>query len=154
MRTLLHKTLMVTFLAVFCASFQAHASSSGISLDKAVAEASALAAKTPGWKAMLGDGSSMKPHYGRGDVLLVKSTRLDRVQKGMMVVFRDSEGDLVGHTVVAKTPDGLQVRGVNNAANDLDLVTPANYEGVIVGVLHTNGRGDTRSLPVVLGKSR
>ncbi len=151
MKALQQKTLFLTiFFSIVAAGF-AQASSSGISLNRAADEAQRLAAHRPGWSVMLGSGSSMNPHYGNGDIVIVDDSNLKSIRPGMIAVYKDNEGDLVGHTVVAVTPDGLRVKGINNSGEDSELVNSSNYRGVVVGILRTDGRGSV-SLPTVIGK--
>lgn len=152
MKAPLHITLVTVFVAVLSMFSQTYAASTAISLDQAAQEAALIASNKPGWSAMLGDGTSMKPHYGKGDVLLIQTSSLNRIRPGMIAVYRDAGGDLVGHTVVDATSRGLRVKGLNNLSADSEWVTRDNYQGVVVGVLHTNGKGTGNGLPLVIGK--
>lgn len=152
MKTPLLQVLLSVTLLSFATISPLSARSTTVPLDKAVQEANALVRNFPNWQVMLAGGSSMKPHYSDGDVLLVDKAPLSQIRTGMMVVYLDREGDLVGHTVIDSKDGAFVVRGINNRRDDQEHVTAENYRGVIVGVLHTNGRGATGDLPTVLGK--
>lgn len=127
---------------------------SNVSYQNALRDAQTVASMNGAWKVMRGAGLSMNPYYSEKSLLLVDTQVQNRIEPGMVIVYRDQSGERVGHTVVAATPAGFITRGLNNPTNDTALVSAAAIEGVVFGVLHTDGRvpaGDT--LPVVLGKS-
>lgn len=50
----------------------------------------------------------------------------------MTVVYVSRRGSRVAHTVVGETRGGYLLQGVNNDEEDEELLTPANYIGVVV----------------------
>lgn len=103
----------------------------------------------------------MAPYYGEGSVLLVDRAPYNKLRAGMMVVFRDADGDTVGHWLVRQENGGWVTQGVNNVELDPELLTEANYQGVIFGVLNSRGAdaeglrvASQMQLPRVIGKSR
>ncbi|MGE9297261.1 MAG: hypothetical protein ACQKBV_13340 [Puniceicoccales bacterium] len=131
-----------------------------VSLSKAISDAEKVAQSNPNWCVMLADGFSMAPHYGANSVLIIDQTNFRQLEAGMIVVYRDQEGDLVGHQLLARTADGWTAQGVNNPGEDPELVTPSNFRGVIFGVLNTRGAdamglriAQQKGLPRVIGKT-
>ncbi len=148
-------SILITFVTIaFLATLKAPASTgSNVPYLNALRDAQAVASMDGSWKVMRGAGLSMNPYYSEKSLLLVDTHVPDRIEPGMVIVYRDSNGDLVGHRVEASSPAGVVTRGLNNPSNDPALVPAAAIEGVVFGVLHTDGRvpaGDT--LPVVMGK--
>lgn len=151
------------FLAaiVMAAAWMATASAAGlggqnspVSYRRALADAERVASLNPDWMVMRTAGNSMTPHYGDNAVLVVSKINYRSLRPGMIVVYRDQAGDLVGHTLVAMNADGWIARGQNNRINDPHPVTPENLVGVIFGVFHSAG-ADLRigkHLPLVISK--
>ena len=54
------------------------------------------------------------------------------LEKGMTVVYLNSRGRMVAHSLTGDIPKGWIAQGVNNAEEDDDLVTKENLIGVIV----------------------
>lgn len=157
-------TLLFAILTIGICSAQARVSGvsmlTNVPMAQAINDAQQAADQNAGWMVMLGDGRSMAPYYGKGSVLLVEKTDFSHLKPGMMAVFQDAEGDLVGHWLIRKEGAGWVTQGVNNAALDADLMTQGNYVGVIFGVLKTAGEDATgvayarqHNLPRVIGKS-
>lgn len=149
----------ILILAALLAGFASTASGSirsGVSLDRAAQEAINLTASRPGWEVMVAEGRSMAPHFAAGDILITDSRAFARIRPGMIVVYRDKDGDLVGHSVTAASDKGWMVKGINNHGPDPDIVNASNFIGVLVGILHTNGKrsNSTPALPTVIGKTR
>ena len=108
---------------------------------------------------MRGSGSSMLPYYGENSVLIVETASYNNLQLGMSVVYRDSNGDLVGHLLQGKSGDDWYARGFNNKKQDPQLITERNYVGVIFGILSGNSSGERANgyssnakYPIVNGK--
>jgi len=157
-----HKILFILILAFLPFVSQATFvnNHSGVPLKQAIEDARAVAERDHSWHVMLGDGVSMSPYYGSGTVLLVDRAPFRDLQPGMMVVFRDGSGDLVGHWLVGQENGQWITQGVNNATPDRQPLSQGNYEGVIFGVLRSKG-ADAKGLahaaklglPRVIGKS-
>lgn len=131
----------------------------GVPLHRAIDDARAVAERNDQWEVMLGDGQSMTPYYGAGSVLLVERAPFDELRPGMMVVFRDEAGDLVGHWLVRRENGQWITQGVNNGAPDPRPLIESAYQGVIFGVLRSSGPDATGlahaanlGLPRVIGK--
>jgi len=131
-----------------------------VPLEKAIEDATQVARNDPAWQVMLADGVSMAPYYSDNSVVIVDRPSFAELQAGMIVVYRDSEGDLVGHHLVQRTEAGWVSRGSNNGSPDPHPVTAQNYVGVIFGVLNTRGFDEAgirlareMALPTVIGKS-
>ncbi len=151
LRILLSVVVMTVLSALQAAA--AFAPQSSVSFRKALADAESVAALNAGWSVMKAAGDSMNPHFGDSSLLLVDQVSFERLQSGMIVVYRDAQGDLVGHRLIEKTANGWVARAANSTKNDPVCVTAQNFVGVVFGALHyspeTAGSAD---LPVVYGK--
>lgn len=130
-----------------------------VPLAKAINDAQKVAALKTRWEVMLADGDSMSPHYGECSVLVVDKLPYRQLREGMVAIYRDSKGDLVGHLVLKKETDGWVMQGANNDNPDSDLMTKDNYVGILFGVLNSAGDdsaglhlAETLKLPTVIGK--
>lgn len=158
---LLFKLLAGLLCSAFADDDPASSMVTNVSMVRAIQDAEVVAAQNRNWRVMVGDGHSMAPYFHEGSVLLVDRARFDDLKPGMMVVFRDDEGDLVGHWLVSRIRGHWVTRGVNNKRHDPGFMSRPDYEGVVFGVLHSSGQdaeglayAQQLSLPIVLGKSR
>ncbi len=94
--------------------------------------AEAAASQLPNAQAFWGIGRSMEPLYASNTAVIVQEIKYDDIKKGMTVVYLKSTGVRVCHSVVGETRGGFLVQGVNNDEEDAELVTEANFIGVIV----------------------
>ena len=94
-------------------------------------QAEAAAARLPGARAFYGVGQSMEPLYAPRTAIVVVAADFEKLQKGVTVVYLNSRGVRVAHAIVGETRGGYLVRGVNNATEDPELVTPDNYLGTV-----------------------
>jgi hypothetical protein len=117
----------------------------------AARELSAIAAHA-GWTLYRGAGDSMLPHYGENSLMLVAPATVAGLRPGMLAVYRDAAGDLVGHMVTAASTVAANTRGVNAGRTDPEAIVADNLVGVIVGIFHTRADGTAAELPVVIGK--
>ncbi len=112
---------------------------------------------------MRGSGKSMLPYYGDNSVLIIETASYNKLKMGMSVVYRDNNGDLVGHLLQVKFGNDWYVRGFNNKKQDPQVVTERNYVGVIFGILSGNsgtegttegisGQRSNTNYPIVHGK--
>ena len=108
---------------------------------------------------MRGSGKSMLPYYGDNSVLIIETASYNKLKMGMSVVYRDSNGDLVGHLLQVKFGNDWYARGFNNKKQDPQVVTERNYVGVIFGILSGNsstegisGQRSNTNYPIVHGK--
>jgi len=131
-----------------------------VPLTQAIADATRVAQAEESWSVMVADGVSMVPHYGSHSVLIVDRIPFNELRVGMIVVYRNREGDLVGHQLVRRDGAGWWTGGVNNSRLDPEPLEPRNYVGVVFGVLTARGpdRDGIRlarqmGLPTVMGKS-
>ncbi|GHC04173.1 S24 family peptidase [Cerasicoccus arenae] len=110
-----------------------------VPLKQAIQDAMKVADRNANWEVMLGQGKSMSPYFNSGSVLLVDNAPFRKLKQGMMVVFKDAEGDWECHWLVRKEADKWVTQGVNNASVDPDLIGESNYRGVVFGVLNSAG---------------
>ncbi len=132
-----------------------------VSLQQAITDGQQVAERNGDWQVMLGGGHSMAPYFGHGSVLLVDVAPMSQLKPGMMVVFEDEVGDLVGHWLIRKENGDWVTRGINNTTDDPSVLNAQNYRGVIFGVLNSSGEdavglayANQLGIQRVLGKSR
>ncbi len=108
---------------------------------------------------MRGSGKSMLPYYGDNSVLIIETASYNKLKMDMSVVYRDRNGDLVGHLLQEKFGNDWYARGFNNKKQDPQVVTERNYVGVIFGILSglsggegTGGQRSNTNYPIVHGK--
>jgi signal peptidase I len=117
--------------------------------------AQAAAAALPGAQAFWGIGRSMEPLYATNTAIVIQAIDYEHIKKGMTVVYLKSTGVRVCHSVVGETTGGYLVQGVNNDAEDAELITPDNLIGVIVQAYasaDTAFRADTEKRLAAKGK--
>lgn len=104
------------------------------------------------------EGDSMQPFFGPGSFALVREASFQDLKAGMVVIYRDREGDHVAHRLHSRQGEGWKAKGQNNRRFDPQAVSADNFVGVVYAVLHS--RGDDASemawfgeIPIALGKS-
>ncbi len=95
--------------------------------------AEAAAAQIEGGYAFWGVGKSMEPLFTSRTAIVVAPAKFKDLKKGMTVVYMNSRGRMVAHSLVGDLPKGWIAQGVGNAEEDDDLVTKDNLIGVIIG---------------------
>lgn len=94
--------------------------------------ASELAMNTPGAAVMVGGGESMQPLYAPGTILVMQRCGFDRLQRGQTALYRNQQGKVVAHVLIAKARDGWRVAGLNNRIHDMEPVLAKNLVGVVI----------------------
>ena len=97
-----------------------------------LAVAEAAAAAIPGAAAFFGAGNSMEPLFSDRTAVVVAPINFKELKKGMTVVYVNSRGRMVAHSLKGDLPKGWIAQGVGNEKEDDDLVTKHNLVGVIV----------------------
>jgi len=120
-------------------------------IENSISQISKASQYLDGVKVFRGSGSSMLPHYSEESLLLVKEIAFSSIQKGMIIVYEDAQGDWVGHKVIKKNSNTLLTKGSNNKNVDPLPVTIDSIKGVVVGNFNL-GNLNTTDLPVVIGK--
>lgn len=146
----------LAILGVFSlmASFVSAAPKSSVSFEQALADARQVTKMNPAWSVMRCAGISMDPFFGDASLMLVEAVDFAKVREGMVIVYRDAEDDLVAHSVISVSPDGIIAKGYNNRTEDPHPVTADSFVGVAFGFLHTNGdHSGASELPVAIGKT-
>jgi hypothetical protein len=95
--------------------------------------AEAAAAEIQGASAFWGVGRSMEPLYTSKTAIVIAPVKYKELKKGMTVVYMNSRGRMVAHSLIGDLPKGWIAQGVGNAEEDDDLVTKDNLVGVIIG---------------------
>lgn len=95
--------------------------------------AEAAAEQLYGATAFWGVGRSMEPLYTSQTAIVVAQVPFKELRKGMTVVYMNSRGRMVAHSLKGDLPKGWIAQGVGNDEEDDDLVTKDNLIGVIVG---------------------
>lgn len=103
-----------------------------VSNGQQLKEAEKAAALIPGAEAFFGVGVSMEPLYASRTAIIVAPMKFTELKKGMTVVYVNSQGRMVAHSLKSDLPKGWIVQGINNDYEDNDLVTKKNLVGVIV----------------------
>ncbi len=105
--------------------------------------AETAAAEIPMAEAFFGVGHSMEPLYASKTAIVVAPIPFKDLEKGMTVVYVNSRGRLVAHSLTGDLPRGWIAQGVANSEEDDDLVTKENLVGVIImafAEMHSDGR--------------
>ncbi len=79
-----------------------------------------------------GRGNSMYPYYPANTAIVTKPIKYDDIKKGMTLVYRKRNGNLVAHVVIGEDGRGYIVQGVNNNEPDVESVNEKNLVGVVV----------------------
>ncbi len=161
MKAILHTPRIKNTLCLVVAILLTVAAQAGIkpqadvNLSEAYAEAQQVAKMDHDWYVTAADGVSMAPFYDGDSILLVDRAPFRELKTGMIVVYRDHEGDLVGHRLVAKQGNQWVARGIQNGNNDPHFVSADNYQGVVFGIFYSNGQGKSALAGVdrVVGKT-
>ncbi len=95
--------------------------------------AEAAASGIYGGMAFYGVGKSMEPLFASKTAIVVAPVNFKELKKGMTVVYMNSRGRMVAHSLKGDLPKGWIAQGVGNDEEDDDLVTRNNLIGVIVG---------------------
>lgn len=90
------------------------------------------AAEISGAGAFWGVGESMEPLFSDKTAIVVAPINFKQLKKGMTVVYINSRGRMVAHSLTGDIPKGWIAQGVGNDKEDDDLVTKHNLVGVIV----------------------
>jgi hypothetical protein len=109
---------------------------------QALADARHVANLNTGWKVYLSRGESMLPQIDHNSLLLVANTDFDQLSAGMLVIYRDDDGDLVSHRLIARTRNGWIAKGINNYWKDPGLVNRSNLQGVVFGIMRYQAGSD------------
>lgn len=123
-----------------CDSSQSTASTMGppsspLGSRDALAAAMDLQDAGEGRVAGLGHGASMEPLYGDNAVLIITPIEFSELKRGMLVAYRNSQGNRVVHQLVERDGYGWVAMGLNNSGVDSERVTVFNLEGVVYGAL-------------------
>jgi len=134
----------------------ATASVTNVPFTKALRDAEKIAGLNKNWQVMIGAGNSMAPLYSSNSVLVVEIADYEKLQVGMIVVYRDASGDLIAHSLITKKENGWTAKGVNNRKSDPEQVTEANLVGLIFGVFTAAAAPENTiadNYEIVLGKT-
>ena len=75
---------------------------------------------------------ALEPLYAPNTAVVVAKRDYETLKTGMTVVYVSRRGSRVAHTIVGETRGGYILQGLNNDKVDQELLTPANYIGVVV----------------------
>lgn len=144
MSKLATKALVITALMLFVWSGcettpEATAPTSTLDSREAVRLAAQLQFQNPRIQATIGQGSSMQPLYTENTVILTHPIDYDDLEPEMIVAYRNSQGQIVIHSLVRMDRSGWVAKGINNPREDRERVTPDNLIGVVYTVIYTQG---------------
>lgn len=74
----------------------------------------------------------MLPLYRDRTVIVVQRMAPERWARGMTVVYFGTQGQMVAHVLVERTPRGWVAQGVGNDQIDRALVKHSNYVGTVI----------------------
>lgn len=131
---------LALFSAAAALGEEAAVPTTGVSLDIALADARAVAARYSNMRVMRVAGESMLPFFGDGSVVVVKRIDVAKLRTGMVVVYTNRFGETVAHRLVETTEGGWIARGYNNSEADSTVINEANMLGVVYATFHSNGR--------------
>lgn len=100
--------------------------------------AEAFAAARSDCDTLVGRGDSMLPLYRDRTVIVIQRMNPVRWERGMTVVYFGTQGQMVAHMLVEKTPRGWVAQGVGNDQSDRALVKPSNYVGTVIRAYSPN----------------
>jgi len=116
---------------------------------QALVDARHVANLNTGWKIYLSRGDSMLPQIDHNSLLLVARADFDQLATGMLVIYRDRDGEFVSHRLITRTSEGWVAKGINNSQIDPGLVTRDNLQGMVFGVMrYQNGTDDLSIIPL------
>lgn len=95
-------------------------------------QAEACAAQFPEAFVLAAAGESMKPLYSNGTILVCRRIAYAELERGMTILYRNQEHQVVAHLLVARARDGWRVAGLNNSRQDMEPVVADNLVGVVV----------------------
>lgn len=147
--------LCIVFLLINTLSLFATEIPSPVKFQKALQDAQYIASMNPNWTVMEAEGDSMSPHYGSNALLVIEKTEFKDLSPGMIAIYKDKDGDYVGHIILEKTPDGYIAQGYNNTNKDPQLVRADNLVGTLFATLYyaPYSRNSIVHLPIVYGKT-
>lgn len=84
-------------------------------------------------------GTSMEPVLTKNTIILVRPIEFEDLEAGMTVGYLTKDGHRVLHQLVRKAGrEAWVAKGINNAREDKEFVTPKNLLGVLYTVLYNN----------------
>ncbi len=129
-------TMLALCLATLIPAAASAASTDGeVPFTQALSDARQVTNLNSGWKVYVSQGESMLPQIDHDSLLLVAHTDFDKLAAGMLVVYRDGDGDLVSHRLISLTRRGWIAKGLTNYRKDPGLVTRENLQGVVFGTM-------------------
>lgn len=83
-----------------------------------------------GYSQLVVTSGSMEPAFSAGDMIVIHEE--DDYDLGDIVTFRNADGDLVTHRIVASTEGQFITKGDANNVEDIDLLSPEQIVGRLV----------------------
>jgi len=127
---------------------------SSVPYATALEDAMKVASLHDDWEVMRAAGVSMNPFYNGDSIIILDRSKFSELSAGMIVIYTDREGELVGHTIIRRSDQGWIAKGLNNDVEDPVLVTEDNYVGTLFGVFNTSGALKDPSLLAAIGADR
>jgi signal peptidase I len=93
--------------------------------------------------ALVANTNSMVPTLDANSVVVFERVDFAQLTEGDIVIYDPTPGLRVIHRLYEKTVVGWNAKGDNNARIDPWIVTAANLEGRVVGVLYSKREADT-----------
>ena len=89
----------------------------------------------------MGHGASMAPLHGENTTLVIAPVDFQKLEKGMIVAYRDYQGHRVVHQLAFKQGKSWVAFGLNNDSYDSERVTSDNLLGVVYAVINSAPNG-------------
>ncbi len=118
------------------ATARAVAPNSGVPFVEALTDARHIANLDSKWQVFMVKGVSMEPQFGKNSMLVINKCGYDALRPGMIVVYKDFQGDYVAHRLIERTDNGWVAKGQNNDKADPGLVTAGNLQGAVFAIIH------------------
>ena len=107
-----------------------HAPAAVYSENEILTDAAVYKSKDPDVIVIKTFGISMQPIYREGTIILFKPDKMEDLQAGEVIAYRNSAGQVIVHRLVHLYSGGWLVQGDHNSEPDRELVTPQNLIGV------------------------
>jgi hypothetical protein len=96
-----------------------------------LAAAERAAARDDACFVLVGAGRSMEPLYAARTAIVVREQSFRTLRPGMAVVYRNRANRYVAHFLLEELAGGWMACGLSNPTPDEELVTRANFVGVV-----------------------
>lgn len=126
----------VVILIAGCETMESRSPVSTVSQAQASQAGRVVQLGAPGRISAWGAGESMAPLYDENTYVVVEPIAFEDLREGMIVAYRNRNGQNVVHRLVRLENGAWVAEGINNPAIDRDKVTPQNLLGVVYATFY------------------